>query len=240
MTTAAGTGFGALVVAQALSAFNHNMLRAALLTLVAFRPLDTGALSAETVTALSTLFIVAPYAVFSLPGGRLADRLPKSAFLRTIKAAEIPVFVLAAIGLLTSNVGLLLAALLLAGCCAALFGPAKFGIIPELVPERRLIAGNAWISATSTVAILSGLIAGNLLALSGPGIAIVAYGGVGLAVLGWLVSRAIPTTQSRAPELSLGVRAMIADFTDSFGRLRAVPAIVLPILGCSWFWFQGP
>lgn len=239
MMAASGRGFGAVVAAQAMSAFGHNMLRAALLTLLAFRPLDTGDLSPETAAALSTLFIVAPYAVLSLPGGRLADRLPKARVLQAIKLAEIPVFVLAAAGLLSSNVGLMLAALLLAGVCAALFGPAKFGIIPELTAGPALIAGNAWISATSTLAILGGLIAGSLLALTPSGISSIAYGGIALAILGWAVALALPRGVPLAPALSLSAGAFVSDFTGSLSRLRALPAIVVPVLGCSWFWFQG-
>lgn len=239
MMVASGRGFGALVAAQALGAFGHNMLRAALLTLLAFRPLDTGDLSPETAAALSTLFIVAPYAVLSLPAGRLADRLPKALLLRAIKAAEIPVFVLAAAGLLSSNAGLMLAALLLAGVCAALFGPAKFGIIPELVAGPSLIAGNAWISATSTLAILGGLIAGSLLALTPAGLSTIASGGVVLSILGWLATLALPRGVPLAPALSLSPRAFASDFTGGLSRLKAFPAIVVPVMGCSWFWFQG-
>lgn len=232
-------GFGALVATQALGAFSQNMLRATLLTLVAFRPLDTGGLGRETVAALSTLFIVAPYAMLSLPAGRLADRMPKSNLIQAVKLSEIPVFVLAALGLLSGHVGLVLAALLLAGVCAALLGPAKFGIIPDLVEGADLISGNAWISATSTLAILGGLIAGNLLALSAGGLSIVAYGGVFLTVIAAGISQLIPRRRATAPEVSLHPQAFVADFADSVTRVRQLPAIILPILGCSWFWFQG-
>lgn len=237
--TMGNRGFGALVATQAVGAFTQNLLRAALLTLVAFRPFDTGGLSRETVAALSTLFIVAPYALLSLPAGRLADRMTKSNLIQAIKLGEVPVFVLAALGLLSGHVGLVLVALLLAGVCAALLGPAKFGIIPDLVEGADLISGNAWISATSTLAILGGLIAGNLLALSAGGVVAIAYGGVVLAVVAATVSLFIPRRAATAPEVSLHVRAFLADFADSVTRVRRLPAIVVPILGCSWFWFQG-
>lgn len=237
--TMGNPGFGALVATQALGAFGQNLLRAALLTLVAFRPLDTGDFSRETVAALSTLFIVAPYALLSLPAGRLADRFPKSRLIQAIKLVEIPVFVVAALGLVWGHVGLILVALLLAGMCAALLGPAKFGIIPDLVDGAELISGNAWISATSTLAILGGLIAGNLLALSEGGLGVIAYGGVVFAVIAAALSLFIPQRAATAPEVSLKVWAFVADFADSVTRMRKLPAIVLPILGCSWFWFQG-
>lgn len=232
-------GFLPLLLTQALSAFNHNQLRSALLTLVAFRSITDGGLAAGTIIALSAMVLVAPYALLSLPGGRLADKYSKSAIIRWTKAAELLVFAVAALGLLTLNATLLLIALLLAGIEAALFGPAKFGILPELLPPGRLIAANGWMSATSTGAILSGLVAGNLLVLHPVGFYAVVVGGPAIALAGWLLCLLIPTTAPQAPGLMLRPADLAGDFRDCLGQLKAVPVVVLPILGLSWFWFQG-
>ena len=236
---AASRGFYALVTTQALSAFNNNLLRSALLTLVAFRPIETAGMSAETIVALSTLFVVAPYAVLSIPAGRLADRWPKTFIIRWVKAGEVTIFALAAIALATMNIPMLLAALLLAGVEAAIFGPAKFGILPEILPEQRLISGNSWVSATGTTAILAGLVTGNLLVLDSTGFPVIMAGIVVVAVGGWLLTFLIPVTAPQAPELSVRPGVFLADFLTCFRRLAAVPAIILPVVGSSWFWFQG-
>jgi MFS family permease len=233
------SGFHALLITQALSAFNHNMLRSALLTLIAFRPIERAGMSPETLVALSTLFMVAPYAVLSILGGRLADTVPKSLIIRRVKAAEIAIFGLSAAGLILMNAPLLLAALLLAGIQAALFGPAKFGILPELLERSRLVAGNAWMSATNTLAILAGLIAGNLLVLSSGGPIAVAAGGILLAFAGWLLARRIPLGRDVQPGPAFTAAMILMDFRTCFARMGAVPAVIFPIIGCSWFWFQG-
>jgi MFS family permease len=233
------SGFRALLATQALSAFNHNLLRSALITLAAFGTLDDAGLSSETTIALSTLFLVAPYAVLSLPAGRLADRFAKASLIRWTKSFEIVVFGIAGAGLLLMNVPVLLLAVLLAGIEAAIFGPAKFGILPELLTKRDLIAGNAWVSASSTIAILAGLVSGNLLASSDAGIGTIIAGGVGLAVLGWAICFRIPVTAPKAPDLAISLPVFIADFRTCFRRLAALPALLLPVFGCSWFWFQG-
>lgn len=233
------SGFRALLATQALSAFNHNLLRSAILTLVAFGALKDARLDSETIIALSTLLLVAPYAVLSLPAGRLADRFAKAGLIRWIMAFEIVVFAIAGAGLLLMNVPILLLAVLLAGIEAAIFGPAKFGILPELLTKKELIGGNAWVSASGTIAILAGLVAGNLLISSDTGFAIVVAGGVILAVLGWAICFRIPGTAPQAPDLPISLAAFVGDFWTCARRLAALPVLLLPILGCSWFWFQG-
>ena len=48
----------------------------------------------------------------------------------------------------------------LLGVQAALFGPSKYGIIPELVPHERLSRANGFLEMGSNLAILSGMVAG--------------------------------------------------------------------------------
>lgn len=233
------SGFRALLVTQALSAFNHNLLRSALLTLVAFGALDGAVLGRETTIALSTLLLVAPYAVLSLPAGRLADRYAKAELIRWTKSFEVVVFVVAGAGLLLMNIPILLLAVLLAGIEAAIFGPAKFGILPELLAKKDLIKGNAWVSASATIAILAGLVAGNLLISSDIGFAVVVAGGVVLAIVGWALCYRIPVTAPQAPDLSLSFPSFVADYWTCLRRLAALRVLLLPVFGCSWFWFQG-
>ncbi|WP_196259652.1 MFS transporter [Pelagibacterium limicola] len=232
-------GYRALLILQALSAFNHNQLRSALLTLVAFREMDRYGMSAETVVALSTLLIVSPFATLSIFGGRMADKWPKASVIQAIKATEIPVFLIAGVALISMNVPLLLLSILLAGVEAALLGPAKFGVLPELLPADDLVAANASMSATNTMAILLGLIAGNLLILLDGGLYIVAIGGVTIGVAGWVASLSLPHTRALMPSLKLHPAHLVLDFWSCFRRLGAVPVVILPVVGCSWFWFQG-
>lgn len=234
-----GRNFRPLLLTQALSAFNHNQLRSSLLTLVAFRGLTAFGLASETVVALSTILIVAPYFLLSLPAGRIADRWPKSNIIRTIKLFEILIFLFAAAGLLLLNVPLLLFTIALAGMEAALFGPAKFGIVPEILRPAQLIGANAWLSATSIASILGGMISGNLLILLPGGVYIVAAVGVLVAVAGWIASLFIPPSSAQASELDFSAGAVIGDFRSCLVRLRGVPGIIAPVLGSNWFWYQG-
>lgn len=226
-------GLLALVWVQALTAFNHNMLRSAILTLVAFGTLSGLGLDAEATIGLVTMLMVAPYVLISLPAGRLADIYSRAALMQVVKAFGIGVFAIAALGLLLGNVPLLLLASLLCGIEAALLGPAKFAILPDLVPGERLVAANGIMSATSTLAILLGLIAGNVLVTSSAGFAVIAWGGLALAAASWTISLMVPRAAAAVPLVER------ADLKGSLRHLARQPAIALAIVGCSWFWFQG-
>ena len=76
---------------------------------------------------------IAPYAALSATAGNLADRFAKPRLIRLYKAMEVGLMVLAALAFLSGNVPALLAVLVGLGVQAALFGPVKYGVLPELL-----------------------------------------------------------------------------------------------------------
>ncbi len=233
-TRARRGSFAALLATQALSAFSQNALRAGLLALATFKGLSAFGWSVETVIGLSTILVTLPYFVLSIAAGRIADTRPRAQLIRQIKAGDNVSYLVAAYGLLTMNLPVLLAALLLTSIASTLLGPAKFGILPDLIGPERLMRANAWMSASNTLAILLGLIAGSLL-MDAP--LVLAALGIGLAALGFATSLAIrPVVEAPAPADG---GSLLADHLEIFTRLRDTPGAILPILGLSWFWFQG-
>ena len=79
-----------------------------------------------------------------------------------IKLAEIPIAALAAVGFYLHSVPILFVTLGLFGIVAALFGPVKYGILPEKLEMAELPAGNALVEGATFVAILVGTIAGGI------------------------------------------------------------------------------
>lgn len=228
-----------LVITQALSGFNNNQLRAALLMAATFDGLTIFDLSAGSIIGLTTIAIVAPFFLLSIPAGRLSDRFPKQAVLMTCKLFEVVIFLLAAYGLTHNDVGILLVALFLAGIEATLLGPAKFGLLPELVSGGRLIGANAIMSASNVVAILLGVISGTIVAVLPDGHAIIAVAGVLIALAGLGTSLLIPRGMARAPGLAIRPSAFVSDVRLAVFWLRDVPLIQAPLAGIAWFWFQG-
>jgi MFS family permease len=234
-TRARRGSFAALLATQALSAFSQNALRAGLLALATFKGISAFGWSVETVIGLSTILVTLPYFVLSIAAGRIADTRPRAQLIRQIKAGDIVSCLVAAYGLLTMNLPVLLAALLLTSIASTLLGPAKFGILPDLIGPERLMRANAWMSASNTLAILLGLIAGSLL-MDAP--LVLAALGICLALIGFATSLAIRPV-AEAPASADGRSLLVADHLEIFIRLRQTPGAILPILGLSWFWFQG-
>jgi acyl-[acyl-carrier-protein]-phospholipid O-acyltransferase / long-chain-fatty-acid--[acyl-carrier-protein] ligase len=105
-----------------------------------------------------------PFILFSMTGGFLADRFSKRTVTIGTKLFEIAVMLLAAAGLAWQNLHLEMVAIFLASTQAAFFGPSKYGLLPELLPEAKLSWGNGVIELGTFLAAIAGLVSGAFLA----------------------------------------------------------------------------
>lgn len=154
--------FWPLFGAQALGAFNDNFFRSALIALVAFSDISGG--PGKTILgALVTGLMMLPFFLFSSLAGELADRLRKSRLVKITKGAELAIMALAAAFFWWGNLNALLAALFLMGAQSAFFGPLKYGLLPEVLAEEDLVAGNGLVEAATFLAIVLGTLAGSWL-----------------------------------------------------------------------------
>ncbi len=224
-----------LFLAQALGALNDNLFKNALVVLLVFR----GIPGAPALVALSGGLFILPYLLFSATAGQLADRFDKARLIRLTKAAEIVLMLAAALALLEGSVPLLLAVLFGLGIQAALFGPLKYGILPDLFADpATLLRANALVEAGTFAAILLGTIAGGtLIGLPEGGLIVAAFGLV-LAVAGYAAARTIPSTGPAAPGLRIG-RNIARETARLLRAARARSPVWTSLLGLSWFWALG-
>ncbi len=160
-------GFWSLVATQFQGAFNENGFK----NLVVFIILGVAMQKADRdrlVLVVGTLFSV-PFILFSMTGGFLADHNSKRTVTIWTKFFEMAVMVLAIAGLSLQNLNLEMAAVFLASTQAALFGPSKYGLLPELLPEPRLSWGNGVLELGTFLAVIAGGVAGAVLADKLPG-----------------------------------------------------------------------
>ena len=120
--------FAPLFWCQFFSAFNDNFVRQMLAMLILFR---FGAEDAGAKVSLAVAIFVLPSIPLSPLGGEIADAHDKAAVARRLKSLEIFVQLVAAAGFYFSSLELLYAALFGLGCISALFGPIKYGILPD-------------------------------------------------------------------------------------------------------------
>ena len=220
---------------QFFAAFNDNFLKTALVFLILFR---SAAADAEALVTLASAIFIAPYFVLSALGGELADRHDKARVAQWLKFVEIFVAGLAVWGYARQSLPLLFGALAGFGVLAALFGPIKYGILPDHLAREELPAGNALVEGATFLAILTGTIVGGLAARGGGDVAAFAALVMGFALACWLSALLIPATGQGAPHLK--VSGNIAASTAAMIRhLRADARLWWGGMVTSWFWLVG-
>src|SRR4249919_980525 len=192
--------FAPLFWTQFFSAFSDNFLKNSLVFLILFH---IGGSDAEALITLAAAVFIAPYFFLSALGGELADRYDKAVVARRLKFAEIGIAFLAVLGFGIHSVMLLFIALFLFGVIASLFGPIKYGILPDHLARSELPAGNALVEGATFIAILLGTIVGGLAARGGGDPASFAGLMIGFAVLCWAAALFIPRTGEGAPDLAI-------------------------------------
>src|SRR3954451_13806088 len=229
--------FAPLFWCQFFSAFNDNFLKNALVFLILFRA-GFEESTANTLVTLTAAVFIGPLFFLSGLGGQMADRFDKAIVARYVKLVEIAVSALGVIGFWLHSVPIMFVTLFLFGVIATLFGPVKYGILPDHLKKEELPAGNALVEGATFMAILLGTIVGGLAAKEGthPG-----YFGAMIVVFSlacWGASLLIPRTGEGAPNLR--VDPNIARSTGSLLRdLWIDKRLWWGCLVTSWFWLVG-
>jgi acyl-[acyl-carrier-protein]-phospholipid O-acyltransferase/long-chain-fatty-acid--[acyl-carrier-protein] ligase len=223
-----------LTLAQSCGAMNDNLVKNAMIVLAIFKLGIGGA----GLSALAGALFIAPYILLSASAGTLADRFSKPRLIVTYKLAEIGLMAAAAAAFRSASVPALLAVLVGLGVQAALFGPVKYGVLPEYFAESELLAANGIIEATTFLSIVCGTVAGGGLILLDTGSDVVGATGVTLSLLGLACAACMPASPPADSGLALNPN-IIADTLHVIRSARSVRPIWLSVLGLSWFWTMG-
>jgi len=230
-------GFWALIATQFQGAFSDNVLRNLLLAMVV--GMGIGRQERETFVSAVTFIFSVPFLLLSMPGGWVADRFSKRAVTIWTKVMEFTSMLVATAGLATHSLPMCLAALALVASQAALFGPSKYGLLPELLPEKSLSWGNGVIELGTFLAIILGTVAGAAMAEGFHGREVYAgYALLGLAGVGWLSSLGIDKVPAAAPRKAFRAN-VLKDLFAQVRLMRKDRALFLAVLGNAYFWFLG-
>src|SRR5246127_3756080 len=129
-------GFWALIVTQFQNAFNDNAIKFLVIYIIVAMNFPESQRD-FLVLVVGALFAL-PFIFFSLTGGYFADRYSKRSVTIGTKFFEIGVMIVALVALAAGNLPLEAAAVFLISTQGALFGPSKYGLLPELLPEKNL------------------------------------------------------------------------------------------------------
>ncbi len=156
-------GFWNLMFTQFQGAFSDNALK----WLVVFPVLASVTVGEDEKQAFfshASLLFAMPFLLFSTIGGWMADRFSKRSVMVSVKTAEIGIMLFAAFALKLELRSLQLVAICLMGVHSTIFAPAKYGIMPEVLPTSKLSAGNGILELLTFIGIILGTYAGGWLA----------------------------------------------------------------------------
>ncbi|MBC3935871.1 MFS transporter [Undibacterium sp. CY7W] len=224
---------------QFLGAFNDNVFKTALLTILTFDALSWTTLDVGLLNQLIPGLFILPFVLFSATSGQFADKFEKAGLARKVKLLEIAIMSMAAFGWMTHNLWVLIAAVAGMGIHSTLFGPVKYAYLPQHLKTDELVGGNGLIEMGTFVGILIGEILGAMLVVHQPwGVQLVAFGAIAIAVLGYLASLKIPVSPAPEPELNINWNPVSETIRNiSFSKQNR--PVFLSLLGNSWFWFYG-
>ena len=228
-------GFWALIVTQFQGAFSDNALKWLAIFLITQAVTSAGERD-RLVMIVGGLFAV-PFILFSMAGGFLADRFSKRRVILGVKVFEIFVMLLALVSLAGHQLYLTIFCVFLMGVHSAIFGPSKYGLLPELLPEKKLSWGNGVLEFGTFIAIIAGTVAGGIFckifstqpAWSGVILIALAFAGLGTGQCITKVPAADPQKKFRAN--------FVAELWTQVKIIRRDRPLWLALIGNTYFFF---
>ena len=224
-------------LAQGLTAFNDNVFKQGFVALVVFVGAVEVGISDANFSLLAGALFILPFFLFSALGGQLADKYDKARVARWVKFLEVLLMTLACAGFLLKSAPILLGVLFLLGLQATLFGPLKYGILPQVLDGEELTGGNGLVESATMVAILLGTLLGTwLVGLPENSLLLISATVLGFSLAGWLASLFMPALAPVDPGLKLNFNPL----TETWRSLKFLASnrtVFLSCLGISWFWF---
>jgi acyl-[acyl-carrier-protein]-phospholipid O-acyltransferase / long-chain-fatty-acid--[acyl-carrier-protein] ligase len=227
-------GFFSFFNTQFLGAFNDNFLK----MVVSFVALNVAANADGYVELIAFLFIL-PSALFSGYAGHLADVYSKRTILVAVKVCEIAIMVLTLGTFIIGSINLMLVGVFLMGLHAAFFSPAKYGILPEMLPEKELSRGNGLLEMSTFTAIILGTsLGGAIFKLWKDQLPFIGLVMIAVAIAGYYASLGIPRVPASGAAKLLRLNPF-SEIVDGLRRLRSDRRLWLTVIGISFFWFLG-
>jgi acyl-[acyl-carrier-protein]-phospholipid O-acyltransferase/long-chain-fatty-acid--[acyl-carrier-protein] ligase len=231
------TGFWSLIATQFQGAFSENALKNLVIFLVF--GLGLSATQKNELVPIVMIVFAMPFIIFSMVGGYFADRFSKRTATIGTKIFEICSTFVALAGLALKNLPLEFAAIFLLDTQGAVFGPSKYGLLPEILPEEDLSWGNGIIELGTFVAVITGTIAAGYLSDGFRGRQ--QWSGVifvTLALVGTLMSLGISRVPVANPARQFQIN-FIREVWQVTKEIKKDHVLWLAVLGNTYFWFLG-
>lgn len=224
--------FVPLLITQFFGAFNDNLFKNTLMTFVAYKMISDEQTVSIYANIIAAIFIL-PYFLFSAFAGLIADRYNRAHLTRILKITEFVLMIGAGFLFISKSLYLLIFILFLMGLQSTFFGPIKYALLPQLLRSEELIAGNAYVEASTYISIILGSVLGTLLPIS-LSIALLLV----CAITGMISSYYIPSKPGVRPEAKISFN-IFGQIKENLQLIRSHIIVYRAIIGATWFWILG-
>jgi len=222
---------------QFLGALNDNVHKMVVTLLAANLAISTG--SGSGYLPLVAAVFMLPFFLFSGYAGHMADVFSKRNVLVITKSFEIFAMVLGFIAFLTGRMDLMLGVVFLMALQSTFFSPSKYGILPEMLPDKDLSRANGLLEMSTFLAIILGTSLGSLLLVIWKDrLGVIGLVLVGIAVVGTLTSLGIERVPPSGAQKPFKLNPW-GEIGSGIKRLYAERTLWFTVLGIAYFWFLG-
>lgn len=224
--------FSAFLGTQFLGAFHDNLFKQALLLFAVFQ-------TSSDRQGIATIVFTLPFVLVTSWSGQLAEMISKTRLIRAVKALEVALAAAALLAWHQQSFTLLLVVLFGFGLQSAIFAPAKYSVIPELVAAKRLVAANGLVHATSFAAVIGGTaIAGYLMNQATENRLVLGLTSVLIALTGLCLAFAIQPVEAQRPQQTFDAHPF-RRLGIHLWEIWRDPLLAPALLFSAVFWFSG-
>jgi MFS family permease len=223
---------------QFFGALNDNVFKNALVILLTYQGINLFGLNSKMLVAMAGGVFILPFLLFSSIAGEMSHKYDRIFIVRWVKKLEVLIMIFASMGFYLQNYYLLFAVLFLLGIHSTFFGPIKYSLIPQYVPEEKLVFANALISAGTFISILLGTILGGFFADGGSKLWSLKFILILISALGVYFA-------FKLDYLNEGDEKLNIDYNIVRSNIKVLKMIISDkevyalLFGLSWFWFLG-
>ncbi len=230
------SSFTYLNVTQFLGALNDNIYK---LLVVYFFIQFEGVKYSHQILAVTGAIFVVPFLLFSAISGTMADRFSKRDIIVLTKILELVIMGLAVCAFAFESKWGSYTILFLLATQSAIFGPSKYGIVPELVSSEKISKANGLMTSFTFLAIILGtFLASFLIQITERNFIICAIFCTFIALVGLYTSFCIELTPPSGSEKKFQV-FFLREIFQTLSLARKEISLLPAMCGSAFFLFVG-
>jgi MFS family permease len=226
-----------LFLSNFLGVYNDNFLKNCIIFIAVGWALPKWMTQSQLISMVSASLVI-PYLFLSPLAGRFAVIYSKKKVFRLCKLLEIPVLVVACVAFYFHWVMVAVFAVLVMGILSCLYSPSKYSLIRDIGGEQGVSFGSGVFEMMAFLGILIGTVSASIVSdIYNQWVVFVMY--IGLAVLGYVVTRSIKAVELPEDENKAGTLNPIRFLIDSYRFAQNHASVNNAIFGASAFWLIG-